>query len=144
MVMVGMVVFFYWFGALRPFDKDVSVVVYDEGHTSLTIDKTTLGNGATYSFQEASSLQEMETRMANQDLGLVLPADFDQILASGGTPTLSGYIFWVDRLKVAELGSEVQPGIQRNPRPAGAGRYWPEHHHPASERGRHAVHCVPT
>ena len=24
-------------------------------------------------------------------------------LASGGTPTLSGYIFWVDRMKVAEL-----------------------------------------
>ncbi len=121
-----MVVFFYWFGALRPFDKNVSVVVYDEGHTSLTIDKTTLGNGATYSFQEASSLQEMETRMANQNLGLVLPADLDQILASGGTPALSGYIFWVDRLKVAELeakysqafseilGQPVQVVIGRN------------------------------
>ena len=57
----------------------------------------------TYSFREASSLQEMETKMANQNLGLVLPADFDQTLASGGTPTLSGYIFWVDRMKVAEL-----------------------------------------
>jgi ABC-2 type transport system permease protein len=102
-LMIGMVVFFYWLSALRPFDKNVSVVVYDEGHTSLSIDKTTLGNGAIYSFREAASIQEMEDRMANQNLGLVLPADLDQTLASGGTPALSGYIFWVDRMKVTEL-----------------------------------------
>lgn len=102
-IMVGMVVFFYWFGTLRPFDKDVSVVVYDEGNTSLTIESVTLGDGAKYSFRKASSLPEMENRMANQNLGLVIPADFDQVLASGGTPTLSGYIFWVDRMKVADL-----------------------------------------
>ena len=79
------------------------MVVYDEGDTSLTIEAVTLADGTKYSFREASSLQEMETKMANQNLGLVLPADFDQTLASGGTPTLSGYIFWVDRMKVTEL-----------------------------------------
>ena len=102
-IMIVMVAFFYWFGTLRPFDKDVSVVVYDEGRTSLTIEKTTVGDGASYSFREASSLREMETKMGNQDLGLVLPANFDQALASGVTPILNGYIFWVDRLRVAEL-----------------------------------------
>jgi hypothetical protein len=102
-IMIGMVVFFYWFGTLRPFDKGVNVVVYDEGDTSLAIEAVTLGNGAEYSFREASSLQEMEQKMAYQTLGLVLPADLDQTLASGGTPTLSGYIFWVDRMKVAQL-----------------------------------------
>ena len=102
-LMIGMVVFFYWLGSLRPFDKDVSVVVYDQGHTSLTIEKTTLGDGATYSFMDASSLQEMETRMGNRNLGLVLPPDLDESLASGATPILSGYVFWVDRMKVAEL-----------------------------------------
>jgi ABC-2 type transport system permease protein len=102
-IMVGMVFFLYWMGTLRPFDKDVNVVVYDEGNTSLMIDKTTIGDGATYSFREASSLQEMETKMAYQNLGLVLPAGFDQTLASGTTPILSGYIFWVDRMKVTEL-----------------------------------------
>ncbi len=102
-IMIVMVAFFYWLGTLRPFDKDVSVVIYDEGNTSLAIDKTTLGDGATYSFREASSLQDMETKMGNRDLGLVLPADFDQTLASGATPILRGYIFWVDRMKVNEL-----------------------------------------
>ena len=72
-------------------------------HTSLAIETVTLGDGAKYSFREASSLPDMEQKMANQNLGLVLPADLDQTLASGGTPTLSGYIFWVDRMKVAEL-----------------------------------------
>ena len=102
-IMLAMVVFFYWMGVLRPFDKDVSVVVYDEGNTSLMIDKVRLGDGATYSFREASSLQEMETKMANQNLGLVLPSDLDQTMTAGGTPTLRGHIFWVDRMKVAKL-----------------------------------------
>lgn len=102
-VMVGVVVFFYWMGILRPFDKSVSVVVYDQGNTSLTIEAVTLADGTRYAFREASSLPEMETKMAYQNLGLVLPVDFDQTLASGVTPTLSGYIFWADRLKVTEL-----------------------------------------
>src|SRR5512136_2904976 len=102
-LMLGMVLFFYWLGVLRPFDKNVSVVVYDEGNTSLSLEEATLAGGATYSFRKATSLQEMETRMAYQNLGLVLPADFDQTLASAGTPTLSGYIFWADRMKVVNL-----------------------------------------
>ena len=125
-LMIGMVLFFYWLGVLRPFDKNVSVVVYDEGNTNLSLEEATLTSGATYSFRKATSLQEMETRMAYQNLGLVLPADFDQTLASAGTPTLSGYIFWADRMKVANLeakysqafteilGQPVQVTIDKN------------------------------
>ncbi|HSG26134.1 MAG TPA: ABC transporter permease, partial [Anaerolineales bacterium] len=102
-MLVGMTFFFYWIGTLRPFDKDVSVVVYDEGKTSLTIESATLADGAVYSFREASSLSEMERKMSHQNLGLVLPSDFDQALNSTDTLTLSGYIFWIDRMKVSEL-----------------------------------------
>ena len=102
-LMIGMVVFFYWFGSLRPFDKDVSVVVYDEDNGRLALEKSTLEDGATYSFQSAPSLQDMESKMANRNLGLVLPADLDRTIAAGGTPILRGYIFWVDRMKMAEL-----------------------------------------
>jgi ABC-type Na+ efflux pump permease subunit len=105
LLMAGMVVFFYWLNLLRPFDKNVSVVVYDQGNTSLALESVTLEDGAEYSFREASSLPEMERMMANQNLGLVLPANFDQSLASGAAPTLRGYVFWVDRMKVAELES---------------------------------------
>ena len=112
-IMVVMVVFFYWFGALRPFDKDVSVVVYDEGNTNVTITKIKLADGATYTFREASSLQDMQTKMAYQNLGLVLPADFDQTLTSGDTPTLSAYIFWVDRMRVAELEAKYSQAFSK-------------------------------
>lgn len=103
LVMIGMVVFFYFLGILRPFDKDVTVVVYAEGSTPPVLDPVTLEDGEKYSFREASSLQDMEQKMANQNLGLVLPANFDQTLASGGNMTLSGYIFWAERRKVVEL-----------------------------------------
>ncbi|MCJ7659438.1 MAG: ABC transporter permease [Anaerolineales bacterium] len=103
LVMVGMVGFFYWMGILRPFNKYVDVVVYDMGNTSLAIEAVTLANGTEYTLREAFSLQEMEQKMAFQNLGLVLPADFDQSLASNQTPTLSGYIFWVDRKKASGL-----------------------------------------
>lgn len=126
LMMAGMVVFFFWFGTLRPFDKDASVVVYDEGHTTLTMDTVTLADGGTYRFAKAASLQDMPAKMAHRDLGLVLPADLDQSLASGATPTLSGYVFWANRMKVAQLeakytqafteilGQPVQVVIGRN------------------------------
>lgn len=112
LMMMGMVVFFFWFGTWRPFDKTVSVAIYDEGHTSpqqgvqstyVTLNTAKLADGATYEFRKASSLQEMQTKMAHQTLGLVLPADLDETLASGGTPILTGYIFWADRMRVAQL-----------------------------------------
>jgi ABC-type Na+ efflux pump permease subunit len=102
-IILVMVMFFYWLSDLRPFDKRVSVVVYDEGETKLALETVKLPDSAEYSFSQASSLQDMEQKMANQTLGLVLPADFDQTLASGGTTTLNGYIFWVDRRKVTQL-----------------------------------------
>jgi hypothetical protein len=77
--------------------------VYDEGQTNLALETVKLSNGYEYSLRPASSLQDMEQKMAHQNLGVVLPANFDQTLASGGTPTLDGYIFWVDRRKVGLL-----------------------------------------
>ncbi len=103
MIMIGMVVFIYWMSEVRPFDKYVDVVVYDEGDAGLAIESFTLSDGVEYSFREASSLQEMQQKMPYQNLGLVLPADLDQTLTSGGTPTLNGTIFWVDRKRVSEL-----------------------------------------
>ncbi len=103
LVMLLMVAFFYWLGVVRPFDQDVSVVVYAEAPSSFAFNRTSLGSGAVYTFQQASSFQDMETRLAFQDLGLVLPASLDQTLASGGLVDLSGYIFWANRMKVAGL-----------------------------------------
>jgi len=102
-IMILMVVFFYWLSDIRPFDKKVSVIVYDEGNTPQALETVKLNNGSEYQFRQAASLMDMEQKMANQDLGLVIPADFNQNLASGNTRTLEGYIFWVTRTKVTAL-----------------------------------------
>ncbi len=102
-IMILMVVFFYWLSDIRPFDKKVSVVVYDQSTTPLALDTVKLPNGTEYTFRQAASLEDMENKMANQDLGLVIPTDFNQNLASGSTGTLEGYIFWVSRTKLAAL-----------------------------------------
>ena len=84
--MIGMVLFFYWYGYLRPFDHNVYVVVYDEGRSDLTLGTAELRNGTTYHFIKATSRKDMDRKMAHQDLGLVIPAGFSQEPSSGGEP----------------------------------------------------------
>jgi len=102
-VIMIMVPFFYWASTLRPFDKRIDVAVYDQGSSSLTDRPTELVDGYTFRFYDSSSLQEMERMMGYKQLGVVIPADFDQVLASDSEPTLSGYILWVNRARAAEL-----------------------------------------
>lgn len=102
-LMVIMVVFFYWMSDIRPFDKNVYVAVYDESNIPFTLETVKLSDGTEYQFRQASSFEDMEQKMANQNLGLVLPRDFNQSLTSGGRLTLNGYVFWADRKKVTEL-----------------------------------------
>jgi ABC-type Na+ efflux pump permease subunit len=110
-VILFMVVFFYWFSDLRPFDKKVRVVLYDEGSSARALETAKLADGSEYLFRHANSLQDMEEKMANQDLGLVLPANFDQTLVSGGNPSLNGYIFWVDRRNVTGLETKYSQDL---------------------------------
>ena len=102
-LMAGLVVLFYWASTPRPFDKRIDTAVYDEGHSSLTNGTAELADGYTFRFYEAASVPEMERMMGYKQLGVLIPADFDQTLASGGEATLSGYVLWVHRTRVAEL-----------------------------------------
>jgi ABC-2 type transport system permease protein len=105
-VLFGMVGFFYWISTPRSFDKRIDTVIYDEGNTSLVFDEGVLGDGTEFAFYEASSLEDMQRKMAYKELGIVLPPDFDEILKSGQEVNLEGYIFWVHRGKAAELETE--------------------------------------
>jgi ABC-type Na+ efflux pump permease subunit len=102
-LIMGMVVFFYWASTLRPFDKRIDTAVYDAGNSNLAIGTAEITDGYTFRFYEADSIHEMERMMGYKQLGVVIPVDFDQILASGGEPTLSGYILWAHRTRVDEL-----------------------------------------
>jgi ABC-2 type transport system permease protein len=102
-LIMGMVVFFWWASTPRPFDKRIDTAVYDEGDSDLTEGPTELADGYTFRFYEASSRNDMERLMGYKQLGVVIPADFDQVLASGGEATLSGHILWVNRARATEL-----------------------------------------
>jgi len=103
LVLVGLVVFFYWMSNLRPFDTRVNVVVLDQGSSSLQLDRTTLQDGSELDFRMADSMADLEQKMAYQDLGLILPGDFEEQLVSGNQLTLSGYVHWAKRGQAAEL-----------------------------------------
>ncbi len=102
-VVIGVVLFFYWGSTPRPFDKRIDVAVYDQGSSTLTTLPGDLEDGYTFAFYEASSVGDLESKMGYKQLGVVVPADFDQTLASGGEAALTGYIMWEHRGEAAEL-----------------------------------------
>ena len=103
LLMLVMVVFFYWVSTVRPWDKSIEVVVYDEGDSGLFVGTTELSDGYEIRHIEVSSPGQMQRNMRHEHWGLVVPANFEQTLASGGEPVLTGYLLWVNRGKVAEL-----------------------------------------
>lgn len=102
LVMLVLVVFNYGISTVRPWDKSIEVVVYDEGDSGLFEGSIDLSDGYEIRFIEVSSLGQMKRNMRHEHWGLVVPADFEQM---GEEPTLTGYLLWVNRGKVAELES---------------------------------------
>jgi ABC-2 type transport system permease protein len=106
LVLVGLVLFFYWASTIRPFDKQVSIVLFDQGGSKLNFESKELSDGRVLEFRPATSLVDMEKKMAYQDLGLVIPADESAETDSTGGLTLSGYVHWAKRGQVADLEEE--------------------------------------
>jgi hypothetical protein len=102
-MLIVLVVFFYWISTVRPWDKSIEVVVYDQGASGLFEGTIELSDGYEIRHIEVTSLGQMQRNMRHEHWGLVVSADFEQTLASGGEPTLTGHILWAWRGKVAEL-----------------------------------------
>jgi len=102
-MLIGLVGFFYWASTVRPWDKRIEVTVYDESNHGLTGLPTELSDGYTFVFTEADSLEDMQRKVRYEALGVVIPPDFEQNLASGSEPVITGYILWAFRGQVAEL-----------------------------------------
>jgi len=103
-ILLGIVVFFHWMLNLRPFDKTLDVVVYDQG-SNLQLESAELSDGSEIRIINEESMEDMQNRLGFQDLGIVLTSDLQQTTASGDALTLEGYIFWEKRASVAELES---------------------------------------
>lgn len=102
-LVIGLVVFFYWFSTLRPWDKHMEVIVYDQSTSNLANLPGELSEGYSFDFDEVYSLEDLKNNIRYEALGLYIPPKFNQTLASDGEPSLVGYILWAFRGKAAEL-----------------------------------------
>jgi ABC-2 type transport system permease protein len=100
-----------WLPSLMYADE-ADIVVYDAAGSRLV---TALEGSPRFELHRVSSIQELKKEMgddANGELGLVVPADFDQRLASGEEPGLSGYVIWSSRSKATDLASDFERTLE--------------------------------
>jgi len=102
-LVMGLVVLFFWASTIRPWDKSIEVVVYDQSESGTFEGTIELSDDYEIRHIEVSSLGQMQRNMRFEHWGLVIPADFELTLSSGAEPVLSGYVLWRFRGKVAEL-----------------------------------------
>lgn len=95
--------------------EPTNVLIYDAGDSALP---AYLENSqAVEAWTGYESADQMKRKLAHGDvpeLGLVIPADFDQLLETGEDTTLQGYIlYWVGDEDAAALVTEVEDEIAR-------------------------------
>jgi len=106
LIVIGIVVFFWWSSTPRPFDKRIDVAYFDKGSSTLSTHSEEFGDGYHFRFFEVDSPEEIHQSMGYKKLGIVIPADFDQTVTSGGDAMLTGYTMWVFRNSVPEMESK--------------------------------------
>jgi ABC-type Na+ efflux pump permease subunit len=87
-----------------------TLLVYDAGSSALI---TALENSATVNTRAYPSEDKLRQSLANEgqlpELGLVIPADFDQVVAVGGTPEIQGYVLhWVSTSEAEALKQTME------------------------------------
>ncbi|MCP4542707.1 MAG: ABC transporter permease [Chloroflexi bacterium] len=85
-------------------DGEPIFLIYDAGDSALT---TMLDNSDAVKLYTYPSEEKMKEYLANgnvPELGLIIPADFDQAVADGNLAPLQGYVLaWVDESDAVEL-----------------------------------------
>jgi ABC-2 type transport system permease protein len=84
------------------------VLVYTTDNSSWMAD---LKNNASLSLQEVHSEQELKLALCNAiypEIGLVVPADINQLIGAGEPVGLSGFACWGKRHQVAELQPKLE------------------------------------
>jgi ABC-2 type transport system permease protein len=85
-------------------DEQPNLLLYDAGESSLV---TALEESIAFKLHVYPTEELMQGDLAEgilPELGLVIPADYNQVLAEGGEPILDGYMLnWVSEKKSSEL-----------------------------------------
>ena len=108
------IVIMYW--ALPYLENGVertTILIYDAGSSSVV---PLLENQGAYRIRTYDSQAEMLRSLAAGDrleLGVSIPADFDQILEAGGTPHLQGFLMnWISEKQAQELTGGFEAELQ--------------------------------
>jgi ABC-type Na+ efflux pump permease subunit len=89
-----------------------NLLVYDAGHSSLLAALEDSSNVDLYTYRSQQVMKEKLSAGDVIELGLVIPADFDQVLGSGEQPELEGYVIhWASDADASELKSHVEREI---------------------------------
>jgi ABC-2 type transport system permease protein len=87
------------------------VMVYDPGDSLLL---EVMNDSDLFNVQRVNAVAELEQVIGSMgfglgaELGLVVPADFNQVLETGGKPEIAGYIAWANRIKASQLVSDTE------------------------------------
>jgi len=91
------------------FEQNQTVVpIYAIADSSWMAD---LRNNASLSIQEVHSEQDLKLSLCNAiypEIGLMVPADIDQVIGAGEPVGLSGFVCWGKRYQVAELQPKLE------------------------------------
>ncbi len=112
-IVLFMIAFYRFLPELEGGSELPNVLVYDAGESSLVAALD--GSSRLKLYPRYTSQEQMERDLVSGDvpeLGLVVPADFDQALASGEPVELEGYVLhWVDDSQADELRALVEAEI---------------------------------
>jgi ABC-type Na+ efflux pump permease subunit len=87
---------------------EVEIVVYDQGRSRLV---EALQSSDGHEVRAVATMDEFESYMDDGDegeLGIVIPAGYDQALGSSDPITLNGYVLWSSRSREDKLISEYE------------------------------------
>jgi ABC-2 type transport system permease protein len=107
------VVMYRYLPALTAGDDPLRVLLHDAGDSTVV---PVLENSPAIRVYYLASAADVEHAMAEDGdankLGLVIPADYDEVVAAGGEPTLTGYVMgWMSESEVRETEQIVEGEI---------------------------------
>jgi ABC-type Na+ efflux pump permease subunit len=94
--------------------EPVNVLAYDAGNSKLVAYLENDQNVKLYTYPSEERMKQVLANGEVPELGLVIPADFDQSMASGEPLNLQGYrMYWVNQEDATQLKRAVESEISR-------------------------------
>ncbi len=111
-VLISALFLFFFYTFMPVFEQEDILDIYDAGRSAWmpALEDSNAFKINDYTTQEA--MQYRVSRRGEQELGLVLPKDFDQAVATGGPVQLQGYLLnWIHQNQVSKLVSQAERQI---------------------------------